>query len=96
MESKDPEFVRVWINDKGGFKFIELFSLAENLKELGVREVYYKEDLNTMPEWLVDRIQKLMIMPLPPPPIPVANIGRRMSENVFWVYIPYEELNHGT
>lgn len=44
--------------------------------------------LGTEPMWITDRISALMIMPLPPPPIKIEEIGLRISQDVFWIISP--------
>ena len=40
-----------------------------------------------LPEWVQERLAILMLTPSDAPTEEVAGIGRRMSENIFWVYV---------
>lgn len=42
-------------------------------------------DLDAVPGWVRARIAALSIMPVPPPPSPVDEVGLRVSETVFWI-----------
>ncbi len=95
MESKlqpNPPMVRVTVkhpcNGEPGSVHVLSVDLDRELHDLQLRDVYW--DPADLPEWLHDRLVKLMVMPLPPPPLSIEDIGQRISNNVFWVYIPKE------
>lgn len=39
-----------------------------------------------LPKWMRDKLASLSIMSFEPPTYPVAGVGQRISEFVFWVY----------
>jgi len=45
------------------------------------------ENVDKMPQWMQDKLNKLQIMQLPPPIVSIEGIGRRMGENLYWVYV---------
>jgi hypothetical protein len=40
-----------------------------------------------LPDWMQERLAVLMLTPSEPPTKEIAGVGRRMSENVFWIYV---------
>lgn len=49
-------------------------------------------DVHALPKWVQERIAVLMMLSFPPSQR-VEGIGRRISENVYWVYEPEENQN---
>lgn len=39
-----------------------------------------------LPEWVREKLTVLSALHIPPPPNPVAGLGERISDTVFWVY----------
>ena len=39
-----------------------------------------------LPEWMTDKIAVLSTLHIPPPPHEVLSVGKRISQNIFWVY----------
>lgn len=39
-----------------------------------------------LPEWMRQKVNVLRILSLPPPIEDIPNVGRRLKENLFWVY----------
>lgn len=44
--------------------------------------------VESLPQWLQERLAVLMIASSEPPTADIPDIGRRISERVFWVYAP--------
>jgi hypothetical protein len=51
-------------------------------------EVGEYTSVNDLPNWVQERIAVLLLMSSKPPTQFVEGIGRRISENVFWVFKP--------
>jgi|TARA_R110000782_G_scaffold166916_1_gene258905 hypothetical protein len=47
----------------------------------------YYEPLDSLPTWMQERLVVLSTMPHEPPTEPVRGIGKRIDENVFWVFV---------
>jgi hypothetical protein len=39
-----------------------------------------------LPQWMQEKVALLMMTSTDPPTVPVEGIGKRISENTFWVY----------
>ena len=46
------------------------------------------DSVDDLPKWVQDRLAVLMITPMRTPTVEVASIGRRIGENIYWVYAP--------
>ena len=46
------------------------------------------DSVDCLPDWMQERLAVLMIMSGKPPTGELKNVGRRISEHVFWVYAP--------
>lgn len=44
------------------------------------------DSVDDLPKWVQDRLAVLMITPLTTPTKEVEGIGRRIGENIYWVY----------
>lgn len=44
--------------------------------------------IDALPNWIKERLAVLMMTSPTPPTDPVDGIGRRISENIFWVTVP--------
>lgn len=44
------------------------------------------DGISALPEWLQHKIAVLSVLQTPPPLNDVRGVGRRISDNVFWVY----------
>lgn len=42
--------------------------------------------LEKLPQWMQEKVALLMMTSTDPPTVPVEGIGKRISENTFWVY----------
>jgi len=63
---------------------IEVSAFELDPEQFGLRSWYTSVD--TMPKWIQDKLIKLQIMQTPPPVIDIAGVGKRIGNNVFWVY----------
>jgi len=46
------------------------------------------DSVDDLPKWVQDRLAVLMITPIGPPTKEVATVGRRIEEDIYWVYAP--------
>ena len=76
-----PKTYRISINQKGGAEVV-CFDLESIDSEL---EGYY-DDLSDLPVWVQERIAVLAVCSPEPPTHIVVGVGRRISENIYWVY----------
>lgn len=81
MIRDEPKTYRVSINDKGGVEVI-CFDLENIDSEL---EGHYDE-VSALPVWVQERIAVLAVCSPNPPTPTVEGVGRRISENIYWVY----------
>jgi len=81
MIRDEPKTYRISINQKGGIEVV-CFDLENIDSEL---EGYY-DDVSGLPTWVQERIAVLAVCHTNPPTPTVEGIGRRISENVYWVY----------
>jgi hypothetical protein len=44
------------------------------------------DSVDDLPKWVQDRLAVLMLMDFTPPTVDVAGVGRRIEENVYWIY----------
>ena len=77
----EPKTYRISINEKGGVEVV-CFDLESIDSEL---EGYYSE-VSALPTWVQERIAVLAVCSPDPPTPTVDGIGRRISENIYWVY----------
>jgi hypothetical protein len=81
MIRDEPKTYRISFNRKGGIEVV-CFDLENIDSEL---EGYYDE-VSALPTWVQERIAVLAVCSPNPPTPTVEGIGRRISENVYWVY----------
>jgi hypothetical protein len=73
---------RVEFDDKGR-PHVESLNYALDMEP--VQEGIY-ESLEALPKWIQDRLHVLSTFSSKPPTIDVDGLGRRIEENIFWVY----------
>ena len=81
MIRDEPKTYRISINQKGGIEVV-CFDLENIDSEL---EGYYDE-VSALPVWVQERIAVLAVCSPNPPTPTVEGVGRRISENIYWVY----------
>lgn len=54
--------------------------------DTGIQGRYASPD--ELPTWLKEKVAVLMILPLDTPTQTIKGVGRRISEEVFWVFYP--------
>lgn len=82
-----------WLpKDNRGVMRIEMRSATQGrldtLDMLAKGPVGERYTLGDEPLWVTDRVLALSIMPVPPPPLFVDDVGVRISQNVFWIITP--------
>ena len=81
MIRDEPKTYRVSLNRKGGVEVV-CFDLENIDSEL---EGYY-DSVSALPTWVQERVAVLAVCsPISPTPT-VEGVGRRISENIYWVY----------
>jgi hypothetical protein len=73
---------RVEFDDKGR-PHVESLNYALDMEP--VQEGIY-ESIEALPQWVQDRLHVLSTFSSKPPTIDVNGLGRRIEENIFWVY----------
>jgi len=63
---------------------IEVSAFEFDPAQFGLDNLY--KTVDSMPQWIQNKLRKLQIMKVPPPSQDVPGIGKRVGENVFWVY----------
>lgn len=81
MIRDEPKTYRISINQKGGIE-VTCFDLENIDSEL---EGYYDE-VSALPVWVQEKIAVLAVCSPNPPTPTVEGVGRRISENIYWVY----------
>ena len=81
MIRDEPKTYRVSLNSKGGVEVV-CFDLESIDSEL---EGYY-DDVSALPVWVQEKVAVLAVCSPEPPTHTVEGIGRRISENIYWVY----------
>lgn len=76
----DDKIYRVHIGDDG----VSIFCFGINMLDPQAEGEY--DSVDDLPKWVQDRIAVLMITPAEPPTYEVEGVGRRIDENVYWVY----------
>lgn len=61
---------------------------VESVSPLAKEVPPYEGMLGDFPNWVADRVAALSIMPVPPPPIEIDDVGMRISEDTYWVIAP--------
>ena len=73
--------IRISINSKGGVEVV-CFDLENIDSEL---EGYY-DGISALPMWVQERVAVLAVCNPEPPTHIIEGVGRRISENVYWIY----------
>lgn len=81
MIRDEPKTYRISINSKGGVEAV-CFDLENIDSEL---EGYY-DGISALPMWVQERVAVLAVCNPEPPTHIVEGVGRRISENVYWIY----------
>lgn len=81
MIANEPKTYRISFGQKGGIEVV-CFDLENIDSEL---EGYY-DDVSALPVWVQERIAVLAVCSSNPPTPTVEGVGRRISENIYWVY----------
>lgn len=81
MIREEPKTYRISVNQKGGVETV-CFDLENIDSEL---EGYY-DAISDLPVWVQERVAVLAVCNPEPPTHVVEGVGRRISENVYWIY----------
>lgn len=82
MNVVDDVTYRVQIKQSG----VDVFCFGLESIDAKCEGVYTAVD--SLPQWLQERLAVLMVASSTPPTADIPEIGRRISERVFWVYAP--------
>ena len=85
---RDNAVLRVKVTD--GAASIETFGIEANLCGLNTP---CELPVDKLPKWLQRRLAVLTVMPSTPPTHYIDNIGRRITEDTFWVHYTGEETD---
>lgn len=78
-ETLDPD--KIWrVEFCNGYARVDRFNISNGLPS---SDSYYERD--ELPEWLSRRVAVLSCMPCDIPTDIIPGVGRRISENVYWV-----------
>lgn len=83
--------IRVEFGHEGVPVYLSTMPGGRALVDYGLEERY--ESIDKLPQWLQTKLNKLHILPDPPPRMDVANLGTKISELVYWVVGPEDETN---
>ena len=81
MIAECPKTYRISFSEKGGIEVV-CFDLENIDSEL---EGHY-DSVSALPAWVQERVAVLAVCSPNPPTPTVDGIGRRISENVYWIY----------
>jgi hypothetical protein len=87
---EEQPIYRVSIHDRTGKVDISCYDLLENFAP-ELKSMY--NNVNDMPTWAQERIAVLMLLDPHTINNDVANVGRRISRNVYWLY---KEVENGS
>jgi len=79
----DNNIYRVYIKSRDK---INVMCLGDGFVDSVCDGEYY--DVNALPDWVKERIAILMLCTISPPMSTIQGVGRRISENIFWVFAP--------
>ena len=71
---------------------VQIYPTTESVSILPLGMECIESDLeglytwDELPEWMVDKLAVLSTLHIPPPPHEVLSVGKRISQNIFWVY----------
>lgn len=83
LPTDDNNIYRV---DMGGLPCIEVMCFGDGFVDSLCDGEYYGVD--ALPDWVKERIAILMLCRAAPPMPTIDGVGRRISENIFWVFAP--------
>ena len=69
-----------------GTRVAEVMCIGLNSVDNEFEGVY--DDVNELPLWMQESIAVLSMLPIDKPNQQVAGVGRRIAENIYWVYKP--------
>ena len=69
-----------------GLPYISIMCLGDGFVDSICEGEYYGVD--ALPDWVKERIAILMLCPTNPPMPTIDGVGRRIAENIFWVFAP--------
>lgn len=80
MSHDDTVYRVMFLPDKVN---VNVIALGIDTLDLPHQGTYDRDEL---PMWMQDRLSSLAILRPPPPENNVESVGKRISEDVFWVY----------
>jgi hypothetical protein len=66
----------------------EVTVVCFGLESVDSRLEGHYDGVDGLPDWVKERLAVLMVLDSTPPTIELEGVGRRISENVFWVFAP--------
>ena len=78
----DDMIVRVHVSPNS----VHVFLLGLKTLDYDLKDVY--DSVDDLPKWVQERLALLMMISTNPPTAVVKGVGRRISENIFWVFPP--------
>ena len=82
---RNQTILRIEVKQKVKVDLIGLETLDYDLK-------HYYASVDELPNWVQEKLALLMLTSAKPPTKDVDGVGRKISENIFWVYPPEEML----
>lgn len=64
--------------------YVKVMSFGMEPLALSVEGTY--SGVEELPQWMQDKLAVLQILHVPPPVTDVPGVGRRMSDDLYWVY----------
>lgn len=65
---------------------VKVICLGDGFVDSACEGEYYGVD--ALPDWVKERIAILMLCSMNPPMPTIRGVGRRIAENIFWVFAP--------
>jgi len=81
LNAPDDTTYRVKISPDTGYVEIQCFGM--NSIDTEAEGTYMS--VEDIPQWVKERLAVLRVLPLPPPPQIVEDLGARINEYVFWI-----------
>lgn len=78
----DDMIVRVHVSPNS----VHVFLLGLKTLDYDLKDVY--DSVDDLPKWVQERLALLMMISTNPPTAVVKGVGRRISEDIFWVFPP--------